>query len=236
MRAADVSWFIGRRTIAPTVAVTARLKVYGAERVPLEGGVVIGCNHFHWIDPAALGAACPRTVYYMAKVEAHKVPGLGNLIRAFGCFPVRRGESDREAVRTMRQVVADGLALGLLVEGPRQLSVEPGPVQPGAAMVALQEGVPIVPVAVHGSQYWSPGNFRPVSIAFGTPLVFGEMPRGGKGYREASEILQREIRRLWSWLVDMHAQGRPDGTPPVTTAERDAPPARDVVTTGGLDG
>ena len=86
----------------------------------MTGGLVIACNHFHWVDPPALGAACPRTIYYMAKVEAHRVPGLGALIRAFGTFPVRRGESDRDAVRTMRGIVRDGLALGLFAEGTRQ--------------------------------------------------------------------------------------------------------------------
>lgn len=221
MRATDVSWFVGRRTIQPVIELSSRLRVYGAERVPREGGIVIACNHFSWIDPPALGAACPRTVYYMAKVEAHRVPGLGSLIRAFGCFPVRRGESDREAVRTMRQVVADGLPLGLFVEGTRQRSGEPGEVQPGAAMVALQERVPVLPVAVHGSQTWRVGNFHPVSIAWGTPILLEGLPRGGRGYREASEIIGREIRRLWSWLVDVHALGRPEGTPPVSVADRD---------------
>ena len=75
--------------------------VYGAERVPQTGGLVVASNHFSWIDPLALGAACPRTLYYMAKVEAHRVPGLGE--PACGAaFSVRRGESDRDAVRTMR--------------------------------------------------------------------------------------------------------------------------------------
>jgi 1-acyl-sn-glycerol-3-phosphate acyltransferase len=218
MRAAEVSWGIGRYTLQPLVKMASRLHVYGQERVPREGGVVIACNHFSWIDPPALGAACPRTVYYMAKIEAHRVPGLGALIRAFGCFPVRRGESDREAVRTMRQVVRDGLALGLFVEGTRQRSGVPGPVQAGAAMVALQESVPIVPVAVHGSQTWKLGNFHPVSIAWGEPMVFEGLPPGGRGYKEASALLQAEIRRLWGWLVVNHEQGRPPGTPPA--AER----------------
>ena len=92
-------WAIGRLTIQPPVVVLTRLRVYGVERVPLEGGIVIAANHFSWIDPPALGAASPRPVYYMAKVEAHRVPGLGQLMRSFGAFPVRRGESDREAVR-----------------------------------------------------------------------------------------------------------------------------------------
>jgi 1-acyl-sn-glycerol-3-phosphate acyltransferase len=223
MRTTDVVWRIGRLTIQPTLKLTARLKVYGAERVPQSGGLVIACNHFHWVDPPALGAACPRTIYYMAKIEAHKVPGLGALIRAFGCFPVHRGESDREAVRTMRHVVEDGLALGLFVEGTRQLSGEPGEVQPGAAMVAVQEGVPIIPVAVHGSQTWSPLNFHPVSVAWGTPLMFEGLPRGGKGYKEASLVVQQEIRRLWEWLVEMHALGRPDGTPPASINTRLSP-------------
>ncbi len=186
MRAADVMWAIGRPTIGTATKLASRLKVYGKERVPREGGIVIACNHFSWLDPAALGAECPRTIYYMAKVEAHRVPGLGTLIRSFGTFPVRRGESDRDAVRTMRQVVRDGLALGLFVEGTRQKSGVPGPIQPGAAMVALQEGVPIVPAAIHGSQTWKPWNFHPVSIAWGEPMTFDGLPRGGKGYKEAS--------------------------------------------------
>ena len=214
MRAADVSWALGRPTIGTLATVASRLKVYGKERVPRDGGLVIACNHFSWIDPAALGAGCPRTIYYMAKIEAHRVPGLGELIRAFGTFSVRRGESDREAVRMMRQIVRDGLALGLFVEGSRQRSGAPGHVQPGAAMVALQESVPIVPAAIHGSQTWRAGNFHPVSIAWGEPLTFDGLPRGGKGYKEASAVLEAEIRRLWDWLVEMHALGRPGGTPP----------------------
>lgn len=211
---ADKVWGIGRWTIQPVVSVATRLKVYGKERVPMDGGVVIACNHFSWIDPPALGAASPRTIYYMAKTEIHRAPGIGALIRAFGCFPVRRGESDREAVRMMRQIVHDGRALGLFAEGTRQRSGVPGPVQPGAAMVALQEDVPILPAAVHGSQSWRPGNFHPVSIAWGEPITFDGLPKGGKGYKEASLVLQSEIKKLWDWLVEMHTLGRPDGTPP----------------------
>ena len=215
MNVTDGIWVVGRMTIGALVRVFGRLRVYGKERVPREGGFVIACNHFHWFDPGALGAACPRTIYYMAKIEAHRVPGLGQLIRAFGTFPVRRVESDREAVRTMRQVVREGKALGLFVEGTRQRSGEPGEVQPGAAMVALQEGVPIVPVAVHGSQTWKPGNFHPVSIAWGKPMTFDGLPKGGRGYRQASTLVQAEIRRLWEWLVEQHELGRPRGaTPP----------------------
>jgi 1-acyl-sn-glycerol-3-phosphate acyltransferase len=210
----EIVWAIGRPTLGNVVKLGAKLKVYGGDRVPRDGGVVIACNHFSWLDPVALGEASPRTIYYMAKIEAHRAPGLGLIIRGFGCFPVRRGESDRDAVRTMRQVVRDGLALGLFAEGTRQPSGVPGDVQAGAAMVALQENVPIVPVAVHGSQTWKPFNFHPVSIAFGEPLRFEGLPKGGKGYKEASAVLQAKIHELFDFLVEMHQLGRPDAVPP----------------------
>ena len=209
MNGTDAVWALGRLTLGTTVRIVAPLRSYGADRVPLDGGVVLALNHFSWLDPAAFGATSPRTIYYMAKAEAHQVPGLGQLIRAFGTFAVRRGESDRDAVRLMRKVVREGNALGLFVEGTRQLDGVPGEVKPGAAMVALQEDVPIVPAAVHGSQFWRPGNFQPVSVAWGEPLRFDGLRPGGPAYREASAEVGRRIRSLWEFLIEMHALGRP---------------------------
>jgi len=215
MNRTDAIWSVGRLTIGTATELASRLRVYGDERVPREGGVVVAANHFSWIDPPALGAACPRTLYMMAKVEAHRVPGLGQLMRSFGAFAVRRGESDRDAVRTMRELVRSGHALGLFVEGTRQRSGVPGAVQPGAAMVAINEGVPVSCAAIYGSYEWRLGNFNPVSVAWSAPMTFEGLPRGGKGYKEASAEIEREIRKLWDWLRQLHELGRPrDATPP----------------------
>ena len=81
-------------------------------------------------------------------------------------------------------------------------------------MVAIQERVPVVPVAIHGTQTWRVGNFHPVSIAWGEPLRLDGLPKGGRGYRVASGEIQQEIRRLWDWLVELHDAGRPEGVPP----------------------
>jgi 1-acyl-sn-glycerol-3-phosphate acyltransferase len=211
----DAFWAIGRPTIGTAARLAARIRVYGAERVPRDGGVVVAANHFSWIDPPALGEACPRTLYMVAKIEAHRVPGLGQLMRSFGALSVRRGESDREAVRLMREVVRTGEALGMFVEGTRQRSGVPGPVQPGAAMVAINEEVPVVCAAIYGSHEWRLGNFNPVSVAWSRPMTFEGLPRGGRGYKEASVEIQREIRTLWEWLSGIHELGRPrDATPP----------------------
>jgi 1-acyl-sn-glycerol-3-phosphate acyltransferase len=206
-------WGFGKGVLGALTWTVARLKVYGAERVPRAGGAVLAMNHFHYMDPAAFGTACPRRIVYAAKIEAHRVPGIGQLIRSHGTLAVRRGESDRDALRRMRETVRQNDLLGMFVEGTRQRTGIPGDAKPGAAMVAIQEGVPVVPAAVHGSLEWN-WNFRPVSVAFGEPMRFDEYPRSSAGYRQASEEVMEEIRRLWRFLVEMHDRGRPDGVPP----------------------
>jgi 1-acyl-sn-glycerol-3-phosphate acyltransferase len=216
MSRVDAVWTLGRLTIGTAVRLLTPLRNYGQERVPPTGGVVFAFNHFHWIDPPVFGRLSPRTISFVAKVEAHRVPGLGQLIRSFGTIAVRRGESDREAVRQMREAVRQGGALGLFVEGTRQFSGRPGSVQPGAAMVALQENVPVVPAAIYGSHEWKPGNFHPISVAWGEPVSFEGLPKGSKGYREASAEIERRIHGLHDWLAEMHALGRPRrATPPL---------------------
>ena len=183
MNRVDAVWAVGRVTIQPLTKLFAPLRVYGTERVPLEGGVVLAMNHFSWLDPPAFGTACPRTIHFLAKSEIHSHFGLGQLIRAFGTRSVRRGESDREAVRAMREIVREGHALGLFVEGTRQKTSLPGEAMPGAGMVALQEDAPVLPAAIYGSFEWRPWNHRPVSIVWGEPMTFEGIPRSGKGYR-----------------------------------------------------
>ena len=215
MNGTDAVWAVGRLAIGTATRLAAPLRVYGSERVPKVGGVVYALNHFHWLDPAVFGTSSPRTIYYMAKIEAHVVPGLGELIRAFGTFAVRRGESDRDAVRRMREVVRNGHVLGIFAEGTRQRAGVPGDVQPGAAMAAVQEGVPVVCGAVHGTQHWRVGSFAPVSVAWSEPLRFEGVPRNGRGYRDASAQIQHELHRMWAWLRDVHELGRPrEATPP----------------------
>jgi 1-acyl-sn-glycerol-3-phosphate acyltransferase len=224
MNRVDAVYPFGRWTLGALAALSARLHVYGRERMPHHGGVVVALNHLSWVDVPLFAFANPRNTYYVAKAEAHQVPGLGQFIRAFGAFSVRRGESDREAVRRMREVVREGNVLGVFVEGTRQRSGVPGQAQPGAAMVAIQEDVPLVCGAIYGSESWKLGNFAPASVAWSEPMRFSGLPRGAKGYREASAEIEREIRRLWDWLGDMHRAGRPrNAVPPRAPAERRAP-------------
>jgi 1-acyl-sn-glycerol-3-phosphate acyltransferase len=205
--------------MSPLAIFFARGRGYGLDRIPLTGGCVLAINHLEWIDVPLVGALSPRNINYVAKIEAHEAPFLGWLIRKHGTLAVRRGESDRDAVRLMRQAARDGRAVGLFVEGTRQRDTGvPGEVMPGAAMVAIQEAVPVVPIGVYGTQFWKLGNFAPCSIAVGEPFLLDSLPKGGRGYKEGSLEIGRRIRVLFDWLAEVHARGRPPGLVPPTGA------------------
>jgi 1-acyl-sn-glycerol-3-phosphate acyltransferase len=211
----DVFWATGRLYMGMPARLMSRARAYGRERVPRKGGVVLAINHLHWLDVPIFGSLSPRNLDFVAKMEAINFPGLGEFLRWHGTIGVRRGESDREAVRQMREAVRNGRALGLLVEGTRQRTGRPGKAQPGAAMVAIQEEVPVVPAAIYGTQFWKPGNFAPCTIAFGQPLDFSGLTKSGRGYKEATAEIEARIHGLFDWLADLHARGRPKGaTPP----------------------
>jgi 1-acyl-sn-glycerol-3-phosphate acyltransferase len=214
MNRVEAAWWLGRTTLGALLRAATRLRVYGLDRVPREGGLVLALNHFSWMDPPAFGTRLPRAVYYVTKIEAHRIRGLGEFMRAFGAFAIRRGESDREAVRLMREIVRRGDALGVFVEGTRQ-EREPGRAHPGAAMVAIQERMPVSCGVVHGTEGgWTPR--RPVTIAWSLPLRLDDLPRNARGYREGSARIEAEIRRQWEWLVELHALDRrpPHAVPP----------------------
>jgi 1-acyl-sn-glycerol-3-phosphate acyltransferase len=212
----DFAWAVGRIYMGWPARFGTRTRAYGRERVPATGGVVYAINHLHWIDVPLVGLVSPRTVFFVAKAEATGFPGQGRFLRWHGAIGIRRGESDRDAVRRMRDAASSGHVVGLFVEGTRQRHGRPGTAQPGAAMVALQENVPVVPVAVYGTQFWRIGNFKPCSVAFGEPMRFEGLPKGGRGYKEATAEIERRLNVLFDWLADVHARGRPrDLTPPL---------------------
>jgi 1-acyl-sn-glycerol-3-phosphate acyltransferase len=93
MNQSQAAWLVGRPAFGTLVRIFAPLRIYGAERVPRHGPIVLCFNHFSWLDPWALGAVTPRTIFYVAKQEAHDNPFIGPFIRIFGTLSIRRVRS-----------------------------------------------------------------------------------------------------------------------------------------------
>ena len=175
---------------------------------------MIASNHIAGIDVVVLGAASPRTLRYMAKAELFTYNRvLTWMLRHAGAFAVRRGESDLEALRLARRVLRAGHALGVFCEGTRQPSEAIGRVQPGAALIALSEGAPIVPVVIQGTIYIKQSLRHPVTVMFGPPLAVARTAQRGRAYRDAvittTAELQRELERLQRRTQAAIAAGRP---------------------------
>lgn len=209
---AEAGWWLGRKFVPRIATWLAPAAGYGVERVPREGGGVVAANHFSAIDHPLIGAFSPRPLYFLAKAELMRIPVLGWGLGWLGVFGVRRGESDREAVRRARELARSGELVCVHVEGTRQRFGHPGPLHPGGLMVALQEGVPVIPLGLD-TFHWSPRNRRKVAVVWGEPMDVSDLPRNRKGYAEAADRVGAEIVRLWRMAAEASAAGLPPELP-----------------------
>lgn len=141
-----------RRLLLLVCRIVMHLDVRDARNVPETGGCMIVANHLHNLDPVLISIACPRPLHYMAKIEIMTVPILGRILRWSGAFPVNRGKMDRTSIRRAHATVEQGIALGMFPEGTRSRSMKIERVMPGAGLIALKEGVTIVPTAITGTE------------------------------------------------------------------------------------
>ena len=156
---------------------------------------------------------CPRTVYQMAKIELLEVPVAGETLRWLGSFAVRRGEGDRDAIRVARWIVTEGHAVGFFSEGTRQTLGYPGESHAGAAMIAIQEGVPLVPCGLDTFQ-WSLQNRRQVRHRLGRADRPARRCRGtARATRRARPSLDEAILGLWRQAAEAVVAGLPDELP-----------------------
>jgi 1-acyl-sn-glycerol-3-phosphate acyltransferase len=190
----DRAWRVLRAIVGPLIWVLLRPRVVGRRNVPVKGPVLIVSNHESWWDIPALGWAQPRSIRYMAKRELYGYVMIAWLLRVGGAFPVRRGEPDRDALRTVHETVEAGGTVGIFIQGHRQAELEGA--KAGAGRCAVVEAVPVVPAAIRGTRSWRPG--RRVRITFGAPRVYERGDRRpGQAYRETADELMAEIRRLY---------------------------------------
>ena len=190
----DRTWRILRRTVGPLIWLLLRPRVVGRRNVPVAGPVLIVSNHESWWDIPALGWSQPRSIRYMAKRELWGYVMLRWLLRSGGAFPVRRGEPDRDALRTVHETVEGGGAVGIFIQGHRQADLDGA--KAGAGRCAVVEDVPVVPAAIRGTRLWRPG--RRIDIVFGEPRTYERGDRRtGEASRETADELMAEIRRLY---------------------------------------
>ncbi|MGZ3645464.1 MAG: lysophospholipid acyltransferase family protein [Ktedonobacteraceae bacterium] len=193
-----ILWRLIRVVVRVIVAIMLDVHTVGRQNVPETGPLIIASNHLSWTDVPLIPAFLKRRVVYMAKEETFKARG-GWLVRFLGAFPVKRGEADRQSLRTAEQQLKAGRILVIFPEGTRSKLHTLGQAHAGLGMIALRSGAPVLPVAIYGSEN-ALKKFRPrITINFGEPMIL--TPKGRKGTREdIDQSTEQVMLRITSML------------------------------------
>jgi 1-acyl-sn-glycerol-3-phosphate acyltransferase len=185
----------------PVVKTLFRHRAGGVENVPRVGGVVLAANHWSNFDPWALGLPIfpRRFLRFMGKSELFWFP-LGAIITAGGAFPVRRGEHDEEAIARAVELCRQGHAVVMFPEGTRRRKglrkKHDARWHTGAARIALEAGVPLVPAGIAGTDRLR--RLGPLRVVYGAPIALGDLVGipVAEGARLATERLRDSISEL----------------------------------------
>jgi 1-acyl-sn-glycerol-3-phosphate acyltransferase len=188
-----------------------RARIDGVEHIPRTGGFILVSNHCSNLDPPILGWASGhqvgRIVHFMAKIEMRGWPIVGWLATQAAVYFVRRGEGDRAAQRFSMGALAAGRPLALFVEGTRSRDGHLKAGKPGAALLAIRSGAPLVPVGIAGTHRIFPGRSRwphptRVTVRFGSPFTLDHEPDGRLDRAALAEGTERIMQAIEAVLPE----------------------------------
>jgi 1-acyl-sn-glycerol-3-phosphate acyltransferase len=175
-----------------------RIRIEGRENVPT-GGCLIVSNHVSFMDPTTVGWAVAREIYYLGRKSLFKPPFWSWFLPICNVLPIDRDGHDIAGLRRIIKMLRDGHAVLLFPEGTRSADGTLQPAEPGAGLVALKSGVPILPVRVFGtfeslSRHNKRLRFHPIRVVIGKPyrpaILEGRKERGSYGL-VAQEMMDR---------------------------------------------
>lgn len=190
-----------------------RLRTYGVEHIPQTGSFLFCPNHSSWLDPFLQVRGQPRLIRFMAKAQVFDWPVVGRVVRSGGAFPVRRGQGDAFAIELAKSFLADGQPVAIWPEGTRYRDDDGlGPSRSGAARLALETGVPVVPVATYGAKPRQARNVKEsrfslpkATTVYGPPLSFGGVAPHPNSIAATRDAIWSEVRRLYEIAKKLHA-------------------------------
>ncbi len=196
-----------RLLVALALRCWFRVRIAGAERIPPAGAAIVAPNHKSFFDAFFVAIATRRRVRYMAKTELFRGPFAALLVR-LGAFPVRRGESDLDAMETARVLLEQGDVVVVFPEGTRVEQLDAlGAPHHGAGRLALETGAPIVPTAIAGTaRLWRlpVPKLRRVQLSFLEPI---DPRRVAAPQAEEVDALTRLVdEELWPAVQDEYGR------------------------------
>lgn len=183
---------VGKALVKTALTPLYRFEVKGTEKFPQQGGILLCSNHIHALDPPVVGMTSPRTVHFMAKEELFKVPVLGRILPQVNAFPVKRGMSDREALRSALRILKNGDVVGLFPEGTRSDDGVLKKGLSGAGFFALRGNADVMPCAIIGPYK----AFRKVKVVYGEPILMEPYRERKASADEVTLVIMESIQKL----------------------------------------
>lgn len=191
-----------RGILTPFVKLFFRPQIIGLENVPQNGKYIICCNHQSFWDLFVLVINFPYQICFMSKKELFDNKLIGWFFKKLGAFPVNRGKGDTSAFKKAFSVLEEGGILGIFPEGTRNGGGAPGKAKAGAALLAIQSGVDVLPASIY---YGGKNFFGKTALRFGNVIKSEEFTIGTKAgkteIRNASNRIMQEITNLWEMKI-----------------------------------
>lgn len=198
-----MSWFyyIARVLVRILLFLLTSCQVRGKENVPSQGPVLVVANHLSLADPPLLGVSLGRKVIFMAKEGLFRYRFSSYFIRSLGAFPVYRKQTDIQAIRQAKQVLAEGLVLALFPEGKRSSNTQLQSALSGSALIAVHSGAPILPVGIIGTE-----KIKGVSWLLHRPQITVNIGHPFYPPSVNGKLTKVELARLTSYIMDRIAK------------------------------
>jgi 1-acyl-sn-glycerol-3-phosphate acyltransferase len=186
----------------PIVGVLSRLfwrvRWQHTEHIPSNGGIIIAANHQTYIDPFWVGVPVRRPIRFLAWDAAFTWPVVGYFLKLFGAWPLQLEGSDPAPIRRSLQWIGEGGAVMLFPEGGRgNPDGTMKKCKAGAVRMALDAGVPILPVTIRGGERVWPSRFRFPRIGPAIEIIYHPIIQVGQNEDETvREAARRETERL----------------------------------------
>jgi 1-acyl-sn-glycerol-3-phosphate acyltransferase len=211
-REPDWVYDVARVILTPPTTLFYRAWAIGTENVPISGPVILAPNHFSNWDHFFVAVYVRRKLRFMAKSQLFGGnPALTFILAHGGAFPVRRGHRDQQAFATADAILERGGCMLIYAEGGRSRTGGLGEPKPGVGYLALESGVPVVPVAIHGSlgvRRWRKLRFPKVTIQYGEPLTFDVVEGASREQaQEAADEIFGRVREMYSALDEKGRRG-----------------------------
>ena len=205
---------LSQAAVAGVLRLLADIHVRHMDRCPPTGPVILASNHLSYYDIPLIGAWTPRTTLFFSKSEIKRWPVIGGIATRYGTIFVRRGESDRQAVRETLAALANGQLVGVFPEGTRSHGKGILRALPGVALLAQRSGATIFPVAVTGSERIGKEMRPKVTLTGGEPFDPVAAALAEHGERPTHEqVADTIMRRVAALLPEsyrgVYGQGSP---------------------------